>query len=128
MTLEARENELQAQVQKLQNEIRFMKRWGAIAAVALLALVVGLRASDHRRISTQQVIAKDFVLIDSDDRARVRMAVFPEGSGMESYAASGEHRVQLELKMHSPGLPSLELGDLAGNRAIVCVPHSTDLN
>jgi hypothetical protein len=230
MNSEARENELQAQVQKLQREIRFMKRWGAVVAVVLLALIVAFRAADHHRVSTQQLVAKDFVLIDSDGRARARMAVFPEGSGMESYAASGERRVQLigsgeeaalnlyipattvreaasvnlfrnnvllssmrgslgaaqlemhsqpangavilalqdysaslmlsgaednvpklrlsanpseactamtgavsssagsSLCLHSPGLPSLELGDVLGNRAVVGIPQSADLN
>jgi hypothetical protein len=96
MNSEAQENErLARQVQRLQREISFMKTWGAVAAIALLLLVVGLRVSDHHRVSAQQVVAKDFVLIDSDGHARARLAVFPEGAGMEAYAASGERRVQL---------------------------------
>jgi hypothetical protein len=231
MDSQARENELLGQqVHKLQSEIRFMKRWGAVAAAALLALIVAFRVSDHHRLNTQQVVARDFVLIDSEGHARVRVAVFAEGSGMESYAASGERRVQLvgegekatlnlyipvtaaredasvnlfannvllsslhsglgggqlemhsqsehgsailtlqdksaslmlsgsgddvpriwlsanpsaactamkgsvnpsagsSLCLHSPGLPSLELADLVGNRAVVGIPQSPDLS
>jgi hypothetical protein len=32
------------------------------------------------------------------------------------------------LCLHSPGLPSLELADISGNRAVVGIPHSSDLN
>lgn len=228
MNSDARENELLSEIQKLQGEIRLLKRWGAIAAAGLLVLILVFRLADHHRVSTQQLVAKDFVLIDSDGRARVRVAVFPEGSGVESYAPSGERRVQLlgdgeraalnlyipvtadhedasvnlyrenvvlsswhsgssggQLEMHSgdgaailslqdksaslmlsgtengvprielnanssqactamtggasppassslclhaPGLPSLELADLEGNRAVVGIPHSAELN
>jgi hypothetical protein len=228
MNAEARENELVQQVHKLQSEIRLLKRWGMVATAALLVLMGVFRATDHHRLSTQELVAKDFQLIDSDGRARARVAVFPEGSGIESYAPSGERRVQLvgdgeratlnlyipvtaeredasvnlfrenvllsswrsgpggaQLEMHSgdgvailrlqdksaslmlsgaengvpkvelnaspsqactamtgvanpparsslclhaPGLPSLELADLAGNRAVVGIPQSSDLN
>lgn len=231
MNPDERENELLAQeVHKLQHDIRFMKRWGAIAAAGLIVLILAFRAADRHRVTTQQIVARDFVLIDSDGRARVRVAVFPEGSGMESYAASGERRVQLvgdgelaalnlnipvtavresaavnllrnnvllsslrsglsgtllemhsqpsngavvlrlegtsaslmmsgtaedvpkiwlnatpseactamtgvsnssagsSLCLHSPGLPSLELNDTAGNRAVIGIPQSPDLS
>lgn len=230
MNPDERENELLAQqVHKLQHDIRFMKRWGAIAAAGLVVLILAFRAADRHRVTTQQIVARDFVLIDSDGRARVRVAVFPEGSGMESYAASGERRVQLvgdgelaalnlnipvtavresaavnllrnnvllsslrsglngtllemhsqpsdgaailrlegtsaslmmsgaaedvpkiwlsatpneactamtgvsnstgsSLCLHSPGLPSLELNDTAGNRAVIGIPQSPDLS
>jgi hypothetical protein len=226
MNSEVREKELLAQqVHKLQNEVRFLKRWAVIAAAALLVLMGVLRAVDHHRLSTQEVVAKDFLLIDSEGRERVRIGVFPEGSGMESYAPSGERRTQLvgsgenawlnlyipvtagredasvnlyrenvllsswrsgpsggQLEMHSgdgsailslqdknaslmlsgaengvprielnanpsqactamtgapassslclhaPGLPSLELADLEGNRAVVGIPQSAELN
>jgi hypothetical protein len=96
MNSEAHENELLLrQVQKLEREIRFTKRWAVTAAMALLALIIVFRAFDRHRVSTQQVVTKDFVLVDNDGRARVRVAVFAEGSGMESYAANGERRVQL---------------------------------
>jgi hypothetical protein len=96
MNSEAHDNELLLrQVQKLEREIRFIKRWVTMAAVALLGLILVLRAFDRHRVSTQQVVAKDFVLVDGEGRARVRVAVFPQGSGMELYAAGGERRVQL---------------------------------
>jgi hypothetical protein len=96
MNSEAHENELLLrQVQKLEREIRFLKRWAVMAAMALLALIIIFRAFDRHRVSTQQLVAKDFVLVDSNGQARVRVAVFPDGSGMESYAANGERRVQL---------------------------------
>lgn len=229
MDSQVRENEVLAQqVLKLQNELRFLKRWGIIATAALLVLMVVFRATDHHRLRTQELVAKDFLLLDSDGRARARIGVFPEGSGIESYAPSGERRVQLvgsgenawlnlyipvtagredasvnlyrensllsswrsgpggaQLEMHSgdgaailslqdksaslmlsgaenglpkiemnanpseactsmtgatnppassslclhaPGLPSLELADLEGNRAAVGIPHSAELN
>jgi hypothetical protein len=231
MNSEARENELLAQqVRKLQNEIRLLKRLGVIASAALLVLILVFRAVDHHRLSTQVLVTKDFLLIDSDGRARAQIAVFPEGAGIEAYAPSGERRLQLvgggenawlnlnipvtagredasvnlyrenvllsswrsgangaQLEMHSrdgaailslqdksaslmlsgnekengaprielnanpsqactamtgaasaaassslclhaPGLPSLELADIEGNRAVVGIPQSAELN
>jgi len=89
MNSEAGENELLLQqVQKLEREIHFIKRWTMMAAVALLGLVVAFRASDRHRVSTQQVVAKDFVLVDAGGRARIRVAVLPQESGMGSSATA----------------------------------------
>ncbi len=230
MNSEMHENELLAQkVQELQSEIRRVKEF-AIAGVALLSvLFLVVQIHDRRKLNTGQVVAKSVTLTDSDGNARVRLAMFPEGSGLEAYAASGERRVQLlasgegatlnlnipitaaqenasvnmlqnnvllssfragpnggflemhshaangtailalqgttaslmlsgadenvpkiwlsadrtqactalggvaepgarsALCLHSPGLPSLELADVVGNRAVVGIPHSPDL-
>jgi hypothetical protein len=223
-------NELIQRIELLQNDVRWMKRIGVAAAAVLVVLLLVLRIADHHKLYAQQVVAKDFVLIDSDGGARARLAVFPRGSGLEIYAASGERRVELigtgqeamlnlyipvtsvvetasvnlyhhddlvssyrggaegaslemhsqeargtallalegtsasltlsgadqkvpkiwltsnpsqactalggmadsaagtSLCLHSPGLPSLELGDVSGNRAIVGIPRSPDLS
>lgn len=42
--------------------------------------------------------------------------------GIEKTSAGGS------FCLHAPGLPSLELADLVGNRAVVGIPHSSDLN
>lgn len=217
------------QVQKLEAELRRVKQFG-IAAVVLVFILLLVVIHDHRKLSTTEVFAKSVTLTDADGNARVRLAVFPEGSGLEAYAPSGERRVQLlgsgegavlnlnmpvtaqqdfasvnllhnnvllssfkagpdgtslelhskaanglvslglqgttaslmlrgsadkvpnirltadptqactalggvddspaggSLCLHSPGLPSLELADSMGNRAVVGIPHSADLN
>jgi hypothetical protein len=221
---------LVSQVHALERELRRMKRIGIGVVAGLFLLVIIFHALQREGVSTEQVVAKDFVLIDSEGHARARLAVFPEGSGLEAYAASGERRVQLigtgeeatlnlyipvtavresasinlfrnnvrlsslrsnvggaqlemhsershgaavmalegtnasltlsgaddavpklwlsanpseactaltgvgspsagsSLCLHSPGLPTLELADLAGNRAVIGIPQSSDLS
>lgn len=220
---------LSARVRELEKQVRTMKEYGA-GAVALVFLFLLLQFHDHRKMTTGQLVANSVTLLDSNGTARARLAVFPEGSGLEAYAPSGERRLQLvgsgdhaslnlnipvtaeqdaasinllhnnevlsslrsgpynsvfemhskqangsaslalqgttaslslsgadekvpkivlsadrnqactilsgvetssaggSLCLHSPGLPSLELADLVGNRAVVGVPHSADLN
>ncbi len=86
---------LAAKVQELQKEIRRIKQLGIGASVLLVGLVLLLQVQTHRKLSTEQVVAKDLVVTDSLGRARARLGVFPAGSGLEVYAASGEGRVQL---------------------------------
>ncbi len=220
---------LTQRVRELEGQVRMMKELGAGALVFLLIFLV-LQFHDHRKMTTGQLVAHSVTLIDSNGTARARLAVFPEGSGLEAYAPSGERRLQLvgsgdhaslnlnipvsaeqdaasinllhnndvlsslrsgpynsvlemhskpangsaslslqgttaslslsgadekvpkiilsadrsqactilsgveapsaggSLCLHSPGLPSLELADVVGNRAVVGIPHSADLN
>lgn len=86
---------LAAKVQDLQTQIRRLKQFMVYAGALLVALVLLLQVQAHRKVSSEQVVAKDFVMTDSLGRARARLGVFPAGSGLEIYAASGEGRVQL---------------------------------
>ncbi len=227
----SRENAMLVEkVQQLQREVRRLKQAGVSVATLFVILILGFRILGHRRVSTEQLVTKDLVLTDSMGGARARLTVFPEGSGLDVYAPSGERRARLigsgeesslnlyipvtaegeaaavnlfhnnalmssfrsdptgarlemhaatpqgaavlavenataslalngagenvpkvlleadathscatlggmteptvggSLCLHSPGLPSLELGDIAGNRAVLGIPHSTDLN
>lgn len=224
----ARNVDLERAIEELRRQIRWLRRAGVSVAALLLAVVVAWRIHDRRRIDAREVVARDFVLTDSTGRARARLSVFPEGSGLDVYAPSGERRIRLlgagedatlnlyapvtaegeaasvnlfhnnrlmsslrsgpavaRLEMHTadarggallalqngtssitlsgpggempvvrleadathactalhsvsgpsgslcvqaPGLPSLELADVAGNRAVVGVPHGADLN
>ncbi len=221
---------LQARVQHLEAEIRRMRQLGLGACALLILLLLGLRVADHHRFATGQLTAQTFTLADRQGQARAKLDIFPEGSGLEIYAANGERRAQLvgggaqanlnlylpvtavqeaasinflhdnrlltslrtdangaslELHskaangsailgmqgttaslllsgsdekvpkllltanptqactalggveettaggsfcLHSPGLPSLELADVVGNRAVVGIPHNSDLN
>ncbi len=207
-----------------------MKCIGAGIASVLFVVVAAGWIHGHHTIKADRVVAKSFVMNDSEGNARSRLAVFPNGAGLEIYAASGESRVQLlgggedatlnlflpetavhesasvnllhnnavisslrsdatgsELEMHSktedgsavidvqgtttsltlngadenvpkisltadkdkacaalsqesnssagsslclhsPGMPTLELADLKGNRAVIGIPQSPDLN
>jgi hypothetical protein len=230
MNSETPENEpLARQVHELQQELRRMKQFG-IAGVVVIVLLLLLHLHDHRKLSTDELIARSVTLADVNGVVRGRMAVFPEGAGLEIYASSGERRVQLvgrgegatlnlnipvtatqdsasvnllhdnvllssfranpdgaavelhskvakgsavlslqgttaslmlagadeqvprvwlsadrnqactsltgqggspagsSLCLHSPGLPALELADLSGNRAVVGIPHSAEMN
>jgi len=231
MNSEVQENELLIhRVHQLEKEVRRMKQAGVAAAAVPILLLIVFQIHDHRKLTSGRVVANEIALTDNDGNTRVRLAVFPEGSGLEIYAASGERRVQLvgsgeqanlnlylpvtavheaaavsffhdnlllssfrtdgtgaslemhskaahgtvalalegntaslmlsgtdekvpklrlssdptqactalggieessagsSLCLHSPGLPSLELADVSGNRAVVGIPHSSDLN
>lgn len=230
MNSETQQKDLQTQVLALQRELRQLKRYAFSGLVVVAVAVLLLQIHEQRKLKTSEVVANQITLTDSDGHPRVRLAVFPEGSGLETYAPSGERRVQLigsgegatlnlnipvdassnaaaavnllhnnvlvssmrvapdgstlemhskaangtallsmqgttasltlsgtdeqvpkvwlsanraractalgggsnsassSLCLHSPGLPALELSDVAGNRAVVGVPQSPDLN
>lgn len=229
MNSEMQQKDLQAQVLELQQEVRQLKQFALSGLVVIAVAVLLLRIHEQRRLKTSEVVANEITLTDSSGQPRARLAVFPEGSGLETYAPSGERRVQLigsgegaslnlnipvdasssaaaavnllhnnvlvssmraaqdgsslemhsraangtallsmqgttasltlsgtdeqvprvwlsadraractalgggvssassSLCLHSPGLPTLELSDIAGNRAVVGVPQSPDL-
>lgn len=77
-------------VKELEKQARWMK---AIAIAAVLMIAVSALIYHHQRYRI--VTAQEFVLEDSVGRQRARLALFPEGAGLEIYAASGEPRVQL---------------------------------
>jgi hypothetical protein len=76
--------------QKLQKEIRWIKRLGIGVSAALAALFLLYRPLTYRQVSAQE-----FVLTDALGHARARLAFFPDGPGLEIYAASSEPRVHL---------------------------------
>jgi hypothetical protein len=224
------QNEILAQrIVRLESQVHRLKQIGIGAGVLVLLLLL-VQIRDHRKLTTGQVVADTITLMDPTGTARVRLAVFPDGAGLETYAPSGERRVQLigtgegaalnlnipvtagqgeaainllhnnvvlssfhdgprgaslemhsteangsavlglqgttaslslsgadekvpkialtadrdqactvlsgvqepaagsSLCLHSPGLPSLELADVVGNRAVVGIPHSSELN
>jgi hypothetical protein len=91
MNSETHENEsLAKRLEKLQTEIRWIKGIGIAAAAVVAGFILVYR---HERYHS--VTAQEFVLTDSLDRERAKLAFFPEGAGLEIYAASGEPRVQL---------------------------------
>lgn len=91
MSIETREYErLAERLEKLEKQLRWIKRTGYVAAAVLAVLVLSYRLARYRQVSSQE-----FVLTDSAGRVRARLASFPEGPGLEVYAASGEPRVQL---------------------------------
>ena len=230
MNPETHQNDLQAQVLELQQELRELKQFALGGLVVAAVAVLLLQIHERRSLKTSEVVANEITLTDASGNARARLAVFPEGSGLETYAPSGERRVQLigsgegaalnlnipvdasssaaaavnllhnnvlvssmraaqdgftlemhskpgngtallsmlgttasltlsgtdeqvpkiwlsadrasactalgggassagsSLCLHSPGLPTLELSDVAGNRAVVGVPQSADLS
>jgi len=77
-------------VERLESQIRWIKRISVVAAGVLGVFVLGYRLARYR-----QVTAQEFILTDASGRTRARLANFPEGPGLEVYAASGERRVQL---------------------------------
>lgn len=77
-------------VAHLQNEIRWMKRMAIAAALVVLVAFALYRHQRYRSVSGQE-----FVLTDASGTTRARLALFPQGAGLELYAASGEKRVQL---------------------------------
>jgi hypothetical protein len=91
MNSETHENQsLAKRLEKLQKEIRWIKRIG----IATAAVVAGLILIYHHE-RYRSVTAQEFVLTDSGGRERAKLALLPEGAGLEIYAASGEPRVQL---------------------------------
>src|SRR5579872_2133842 len=231
MNHETQQHDLQAQIIELQKELRELKQFSLIGMAVVAVAVLWLQIHEQRKLKTSEVVANEITLTDSDGHPRARLAVFPEGSGLETYAPSGERRVQLigsgegaslnlnmpvdassngaaavnllhnnmmvssiraaqdgstlemhsraangvallsmlgttasltlsgtdeqvpkiwlsadrsractslggaagsmagsSLCLHSPGLPTLELSDVAGNRAVVGVPQSSDLS
>lgn len=108
MNSETQQNDLQAQVLHLQKELRQLRLF-ALSSLAVLAAAVLLHIHEQRKLKTSEVVANEITLTDADGHPRARLAVFPEGSGLETYAPSGER-------------------DVAGNRAVVGVPQSPDLN
>ena len=96
MTPEIRENDVLAQrLQRLQHEVRRIKAVGISVATVLVIFIVLSRIQTHRKVNAEKIVTQDIVLTDSLGRTRARLTVFPEGSGLEVYAASGERRVQL---------------------------------
>jgi len=91
MSIDMHEYErLAGRLEKLEKQLRWIRRIGYIAAAVLAVLVLSYRLARYR-----QVTAQEFVLTDSAGRVRAKLASFPEGPGLEVYAASGEPRVQL---------------------------------
>jgi hypothetical protein len=221
---------LSRRIHELEMQVRRLKQFVVAAATVLVLLFVIVQVHDRHRLRTDEVVTRSITISDRQGEARARLGVFPEGSGMEIYAPSGEMRAQLvgagsqaslnlylpvtavqeaasvnffhdnrlvsslrgdpqgaslELHseaangsailrmqgtsaalmlsgadakvptlllsadptractalggveqnsaggsfcMHAPGLPSLELADSFGNRAVVGIPHSADLS
>lgn len=91
-----RDGEALAQnIRSLQKDVRRMKWLMAGLAALWVVLVVVFWSRRHPTLSTEQVVAREFVLTDSNGNARARLASFPEGAGLEIYAPSGERRVEL---------------------------------
>ena len=91
MNSETHENALLVErLRKLEKQIWWIKRIGIASAAVLALLIIILRLVGYREMS-----AEAFVLRDSNGRARAKLAFFPQGPGLEIYAASGEPRVQL---------------------------------
>lgn len=80
---------------KLEKEIRRLRR-ASVLLFALLALtILGLHLQSHRKLSADEIVAREFVVASSSGTASARMTNFPGGSGLEIYAANGERRAQL---------------------------------
>lgn len=91
MDSETTENaNLTERLEKLQKEVRWIKRIGIAAAVVVASFLFVYHHERYRRVGAQE-----FVLTDTLGRERARLALLPEGAGLEIYAASGEPRVQL---------------------------------
>lgn len=95
MDPEMREQELLAEIQRMKSDLRRLKGLGACSIAVLALLVLGLRIHDHHKLAADEIVAQDFVLHDPNGNVRGRMSIFPEGSGVELYATSGERRAQL---------------------------------
>lgn len=92
-------------LEELEKQMRWIKRISLIVVALLAVLFVGYRMARYR-----QVTAQEFILTDTSGRVRAKLANFPEGPGLEVYAASGESRVQLigggedaTLSLYIPG-------------------------
>jgi hypothetical protein len=96
MNSEIHESELLThRVHQLEAEVHRMKQAGIAAGVALVVLLIVFQLHDHRKLTSGRVVSNEIALTDNDGNTRARLAVFPEGSGLEIYAASEERRVQL---------------------------------
>lgn len=217
-------------VHELEVQLRRLKEFVAAVTAVLLVVMVILHVYDRHRLRSDEVVTRSLIIAGRQGETRAKIGIFPEGSGMELYAPSGELRAQfmgagaqaslnlylpitavqeaasvnffhnnrlisslrgdpqganLELHseaangsavlrmqntsaalllsgadakvptlllsadptractalggveqnsaggsfcMHAPGIPSLELADSVGNRAVVGVPHSADLS
>jgi len=82
-------------VPELRQELRELKRFALGGLVVVAVAVLLLQIHEQRRLKTSEVVANEITLTDTAGNARARLAVFPEGSGLETYASSGERRVQL---------------------------------
>lgn len=91
MRSESQANESLAEtVERLQREIRWIRRLGI---AALIVVVVGMVVYHRGRYRSDT--AQEFVLADRQGTPRAKLGFFPEGAGLEIYSASGEQRVQL---------------------------------
>jgi hypothetical protein len=81
---------LNEKIAKLQTAIRWIKGIGIATAAVVAGLILVYRHERYRSVTAQE-----FVLTDSLGRERAKLALFPEGAGLEIYAASGEPRAQL---------------------------------
>jgi hypothetical protein len=96
MNAEGIENELLvATVERLQRSIRRIVRLNIAAAIVIVFLIVGLQIRSRHKLDADQVVARDFLLVDPSGNPRARLAMLSEGSGLEVYSASGERRIQL---------------------------------
>lgn len=77
-------------VAQLRKQVRWLQRIGIASAVIA---VVGFLVYRHQRY--RSVRGQEFVLTDEQGTTRAKLALFPEGAGLELFAASGEERVQL---------------------------------
>lgn len=80
---------------RLEKEVRWMKRAGVSFAAVLALIVLAFHLRGHYRLSADTIVAQEFVLANPSGGTAARLTNFPEGSGLEIYAASGERRVQL---------------------------------
>jgi hypothetical protein len=77
-------------LEHLETQMRWVKRISLISVAVLVVLFVGYRLARYRRVTAQE-----FILTDTSGRTLAKLANFPDGPGLEVYAASGERRVQL---------------------------------
>jgi hypothetical protein len=77
-------------LRKLERENTWMKRAGIGIAVLFALIMLFTRTRNFEKVN-----AGEFDLKDSSGQIRARLAVLPDGPGLELYAASGEKRVAL---------------------------------
>lgn len=86
------------------------------------------KAANGSAILNMQGTTASLLLSGADEKVpRLLLSADPNSActalgGIEKTSAGGA------FCLHAPGLPSLELADLVGNRAVVGIPHSADLN
>ena len=86
---------LERRVHQLENELQRMRKIGAGAIAAVVVFIIVAHLLQRKEVRTGELVANSVVLRDADGHDRARLAVFPEGSGLDLYAPSGERRVQL---------------------------------